>query len=124
MAGYDLALGDTVLISPYAGFNLSIPLGDLSWTQDAGKVTTSMSAGGKTSSMTADGSGSSGTSDISNAVIPGAVLGVGVGYKFDSHNMLLGDLRYLLDFTAVVSGDADVLTRRGLTSGVNYIYFF
>ena len=42
----------------------------------------------------------------------------------EAHNMLLGDLRYLLDFTAVVSGDADVLTRRGLTSGVNYIYFF
>ncbi|MBQ9538178.1 MAG: hypothetical protein IJU95_02815 [Treponema sp.] len=168
IAGYDFDIGHGMVISPYGGLNLSIPVGKLSWSWDQstgtstdyydGKMVDYSSYGvsgltnpqtTKTNSTTLDG-------NIKNGVIPGIVLGAGFGYKIDKHNMIMGDLRYLLDFVAIkdeveykdvckASAKAngtdfewdeddekwyggtfrfDALTRRALSIGVNYVYFF
>ena len=137
IAGYDIKLGQSMMVSPYAGLNLSIPIGKLSWTQMEGEARTSVTHDGNKATTKDKIPADSDSYDIKNGIIPGAVLGAGVGYKFDSHNMLMGDIRYLLDFTAVKCGGAfkdasgkshdlefDALTRRGLTLGVSYVYFF
>ncbi|MBP5157008.1 MAG: hypothetical protein ILP18_03945 [Treponema sp.] len=128
IAGYDIAIGESMFLSPYAGFNMSIPLGKLSWTQLEGETKTSVSYDGNKKAAKEKIPGDSDSYGIKNGLIPGVVLGAGFGYKFDSHNTIIGDLRYLMDFTAVKCEarhfDFDVLTRRGLTLGVSYVYFF
>lgn len=168
LAGYDVELGHGMVVSPYGGLNLSIPIGKVSWTDGASTQTRTGTynyldaSGNVTGSRSADQinqttktNSSSIDSKITNGVIPGLILGTGFGYKFDDHNMIFGDLRYLLDFIAVkgetdlkeatrksaketgtsFSWDADdekynedfrfdTFTRRALTFGISYYYFF
>ena len=158
IVGYEVEIGHGMVVSPYAGLNLSIPVGSLSWSIDSSTYSwksTTTTYGSETTTETDSDSekydGYSHSTDIKNGVIPGIVLGAGFGYKFDSHNMVMADLRYLMDFTAVKAGtdakawyndmkddddpdwssdnknfdfDFDALIRRGLTIGVNYVYFF
>ncbi len=134
--GYDVEFGNGMMVSPFAGFNLSIPVGSIGTSGGSSYTvtTTTKYADGRTTMSKAthkddDGSYSI---DTKTTVVPGVLLGVGVGYKFDEHNMIMGDLRYLLDFTPVQAHfeflgatlDWDIATRRGLTLGVNYVYFF
>lgn len=159
LVGYDLELGHGFVISPYGGLNLSIPIGKLSWSMGAETDTVRRYRDG----VLRDGypykdkdNSSSIEASIKNGVIPGLVLGTGAGYKFDDHNMIMGDLRYVMDFTAVRaesdihdamkaaakrSGSVfdwdeddkkwfdksfrwDALTRRALSIGISYMYFF
>lgn len=110
IVGYDVDLGSGLVLSPYAGLNLSIPIGKLSWSRDAytykhSSTTTNYLNGNVTSTYHDDDTikffSSSIDGTIKNGVIPGIVLGTGFGYKIDKHSMIMGDLRYLLDFTAV-----------------------
>lgn len=159
LVGYDIELGHGFVISPYGGLNLSIPVGKLSWSQGAQTNTDREYTDGvldygypkknKDNSTSIEAS-------IKNGVIPGLVLGTGAGYKFDDHNMIMGDIRYIMDFTAVrgetdihdarkalakKNGDAftwgeddkkwydksfrwDAMTRRALSIGISYMYFF
>lgn len=159
LVGYDLELGHGFVISPYGGLNLSIPIGKLSWSMGSETVTSRDYTNGvldygypKSSKYSSAGIEAS----IKNGVIPGLILGTGAGYKFDDHNMVMADLRYIMDFTAV-RGETDIhdawkasakkngtvfnwdeddrkwydksfrwdaMTRRALTIGINYMFFF
>lgn len=110
IAGYDVDLGHGMVVSPYGGLNLSIPIGKLSWSDDAATVKTSSYYDGKlvdysiiglSNPLVVKTNSSSIEGKIKNGVIPGLILGTGFGYKFDDHNMIMGDLRYLLDFIPV-----------------------
>jgi hypothetical protein len=136
IVGYDVSLNSGVVISPFAGLNLSIPVGSISESGGGSYTVTETRKynDGRTTTEKYTHKGSDGdySIDTKTTLVPGVLFGVGVGYKFDDHNMLMGDLRYLLDFTPVqaefnflgASFDWDVATRRGLQIGVNYVYFF
>lgn len=159
LVGYDLELGHGFVISPYGGLNLSIPIGKLSWSMGSETDTVRRYKDG----VLRDGyphkdkdNSASIEASIKNGVIPGLVLGTGAGYKFDDHNMVMADLRYIMDFTAI-RGETDIhdarrasakksgtvfdwdeddrkwfdktfrwdaMTRRALTIGINYMFFF
>ena len=159
LVGYDLELGHGFVISPYGGLNLSIPIGKLSWSMGAQENIARAYDNGILEygypEKTKDNS-SSIEASIKNGVIPGLILGTGAGYKFDDHNMVMADLRYIMDFTAIRAEtdihDArkaeykksgypfnwdeddrkwydktfrwDAMTRRALTIGINYMFFF
>ncbi len=107
IVGYDVDLGSGMVLSPYAGLNLSIPIGNLSWSLGAETTTRTVTrtyndGSGSTSTTDVDKSNSTSLSaSMKNGVIPGLVLGAGFGYKFDQHNMIMADIRYLLDFMPV-----------------------
>lgn len=156
LVGYDIELGHGFVISPYGGLNLSIPVGKLSWSEGATSYTVTARALGITQTEKTKDNSTSLEASIKNGVIPGLVLGTGAGYKFDDHNMIMADLRYLMDFTAVRAesdlkdasrsqakkeGDPwvwdaeydrwfdqsfrwDTITRRALSFGISYMYFF
>lgn len=156
LVGYDLELGHGFVISPYGGLNLSIPLGKLSWSMGATDYTVTARVLGIAQTEKTKDNSTSLEASIKNGVIPGLVLGTGAGYKFDDHNMIMGDLRYVMDFTAVRAEtdihDArkamrkkdgtvfdwgeddkkwydksfrwDAMTRRALSIGISYMYFF
>ncbi|MBP5464565.1 MAG: hypothetical protein J6Y13_05270 [Treponema sp.] len=159
LVGYDLELGHGFVISPYGGLNLSIPLGKLSWSMGAQENIVRAYDNGILEYGYPDRTkynSSSIEASIKNGVIPGLILGTGAGYKFDDHNMIMGDLRYIMDFTAIRAEtdihDArkaeykksgypfnwdeddrkwydktfrwDAMTRRALTIGINYMFFF
>ena len=120
IAGYDFEVGPGMVLSPYGGLNLSIPVGKVSWTDGAsthtrtgtynyldgnGNVIGSRSA--DQINRTTKTNSSSVDAKITNGVIPGLILGGSFGYKFDDHNMIIGDMRYLLDFIAV-KGETDL----------------
>lgn len=114
IAGYEFELGHGLVAAPYAGLNLSIPIGKLSWSDGASTWTQTGSlnyldgngnvigsAPASEVNLTHKYNSSSISGKITNGVIPGLVLGGSFGYKFDDHNMIMGDLRYLLDFISV-----------------------
>lgn len=110
IAGYDFEVGPGMVLSPYGGLNLSIPVGKVSWSDDAATTTTRAYYDGRLIDGYPDKSKSNSSSvdaKITNGVIPGLILGGSFGYKFDDHNMIMGDLRYLLDFIAV-KGETDL----------------
>ncbi len=127
--GYDWEVGIGMVISPYIGINLCFPVGGINSSFSSGTVTITEGGVSVTESYKPD---SSASMDGKFGVIPGVLMGLGVGYEFDSHNMLMGDLRFLTDFTQIkgeykLGGSTEeisVLTRRGLSLGVSYIYFF
>ena len=159
LVGYDLELGHGFVISPYGGLNLSIPLGKLSWSMGAQTDTDREYTNGLLDYGYPKSSKDNSTSieaSIKNGVIPGLILGTGAGYKFDDHNMVMADLRYIMDFTAI-RGETDIhdaqkasakksgypfnwdeddrkwydksfrwdaMTRRALSIGISYMYFF
>ena len=135
LVGYDFEVGSGMVVSPFAGLSLSVPVGSFSTSSGkaSGNVTTYYD-GNQTSKVSYrnDDDDDSYTLDVKTTLNPGAIVGVGFGYKFDSHNMIMGDLRYLLDFTPTkgewkflgTSWDWDIMTRRGLTLGFNYVYMF
>ncbi len=111
IVGYEFELGHGMFAGPYGGLSLSIPVGKLSWNR--GAETEKYSYACKTTdndgdtilslsdSETTKGNSSTLSGKIKNGVIPGIVLGGSFGYKFDQHNMIIGDLRYQLDFIPV-----------------------
>ncbi len=127
IVGYDFAMNGGLVVSPFAGFNLSIPVGSFSTSGGSytETITTTYEDGSKETEKDNHSSGS-GTSNVQSTLTPGVLVGFGVGYKFDDHNMIMGDLRYLLDFIATKENvlGLDILTRRGLILGVNYVYSF
>lgn len=133
--GYDVEVGKGLVISPFGGFNLSIPVGSFSSSETKPSGTVIGYLDGQEYARERyvdDDDGGSSSMDVKTSITPGVLFGVGVGYKFDDHNMIMGDLRYLLDFTPVKGDvnffgahlDWDIFTRRGLSIGVNYVYFF
>lgn len=129
IVGYDLEVGIGMVVSTCLGLNLSIPVGSINSTSASGSVTVTYNGVSTSESYKPD---SSASIDLKPGVIPGVVLGLGFGYDFDSHNRIMGDLRYLSDFVPLkgeykIGGkteDADILVRRGLSLGVSYIYRF
>ena len=127
--GDDIEVGLSMLISPYIGINLSFPVGSINASFDSGTMTHNTNGVSVTESYKPD---SSASMDGKFGVIPGVLMGCSVGYEFDSHNALMGDLRFLTDFTQIkgeykIGGSTEeikVLTRRGLSLGISYIYLF
>lgn len=133
LVGYDFEVGSGMVVSPFAGLSLSIPVGSVSSSVGnfSGDVVTYMDGTqySKEPYKDDDKKSSTGSEDVVVSLNPGAIVGVGFGYKFDQHNMIMGDLRYLLDFTPVKEnvdffGDIGMFTRRGLKLGFNYVYMF
>lgn len=110
IVGYEFELGHGMFAGPYGGLSLSIPVGKLSWNRGATtetvratspEIDTNLEVSMKTETTTTKGNSSTLSGKIKNGVIPGIVLGGSFGYKFDQHNMIIGDLRYQLDFIPV-----------------------
>jgi hypothetical protein len=135
LVGYDFEVGTGMVVSPFAGLNFSIPVGSISGgtTPSYTETITYKYNNGTTSTEKEHyrGDSSSTSFDVKATLNPGIVLGAGFGYKFDEHNMIMGDLRYLLDFIPTkaevkwggIRADWDLFTRRGLTLGFSYVYF-
>ncbi len=135
LVGYDFEVGSGMVVSPFAGLSLSVPVGSFSTSSGkrSGDVIT-YHDGNQVSKVPVKDDDDDGSSsiDVKTALNPGAIFGVGFGYKFDQHNMIMGDLRYLLDFIPTKGEvdflgtklDWDIMTRRGLKLGFNYVYMF
>ncbi|GEM_PF-3712709 len=135
VAGYELYLTDSLVASPFAGVNLSLPFDVISWTAgDVSCTAVSRDAGGaetgSTSSSTANGDNGMPVS-VKFGLVPGIVVGAGLGYRIGP-GLISGDFRYLLDLTSVKgeikfhgkSQSFHVLRRRGLSVNLGYMYFF
>lgn len=134
VAGYELFLTDNLSVSPFLGVNLSFPFDVMSWSCDdiSYTVTTYVNGEEKGQKTASDVNGEN-DMHVSTKIdfIPGVIVGAGVGYRIGP-SLISGDFRYLLDLNPVQgkvkfrgeTRDFHVLSRRGLTFNLGYMFFF